>query len=241
MELIDRYKNEPFSKQGEELLIANIQQFVRVKALGGALFKYLVGEISLEDILSKFNKRVPLREELVSKILKAFKIEYDTLGNYREASARGDKGSEERTSGDIYGLWNKSGLSRRGSVLDDTHYSLPSILFFDAEGNVIDMDTISEATALEMVDGRVRDMMAYDYDKSVVAIAKDAKDARRATRAYYAEERRKRRGKNHAPRTNAAKIDELFADTDINSLPLEVQALIFIAEGRTAIAVEPIP
>lgn len=56
MELIDRYKNEPFSKQGEELLIANIQQFVRVKALGGALFKYLVGEISLEDILSKFKK-----------------------------------------------------------------------------------------------------------------------------------------------------------------------------------------
>lgn len=182
-----------------------------------------------------------MREELVSKILKAFKNEYDTRGNYREASARGDKGSEERASGDIYGLWNKSGLSRRGSVLDDTHYSLPSIPFYDEQGNVIDMSTISEATALEMIDGRVRDMMAYDYDKSVVAIAKGAKNARRATRRYYAEERRKLRGKNDAPRTNAAKIDEPFADADINSLPLEVQALIFIAGARTAIAVEPIP
>ena len=56
-ELIDRYKDEPFSKQGEELLIANIQQFVRVKTLDGALFKYLVGEISLEEILSKFKKK----------------------------------------------------------------------------------------------------------------------------------------------------------------------------------------
>ena len=34
---------------------------------------------------------------------------------------------------------------------------------------------------LEMIDGRVRSMIEYDYNKSVVAIAKDAKDARRAT------------------------------------------------------------
>ena len=86
-----------------------------------------------------------------------------------------------------------------------------------------------------MIDGRVRDMMAYNYDKSVIDIAKQAKSDRRTTRAYYAEERRKRRGGNEAPRTNAAKIDELFADTNINRLPLEVQALIFIAEGRAKI------
>ena len=121
---------------------------------------------------------------------------------------------------------------------EDIRYSLPSIPFYDEQGNVIDMNTISEEMALEMVDGRVRSMLEHDYNKRIVGIAKDAKDARNATRAYYAEERRKprkRRGKNDAPRTNAAKIDELFADTDINSLPLEVQALIFIAEGRAKI------
>lgn len=117
----------------------------------------------------------------------------------------------------------------------DTRYSLSDIPFFDAEGNAIDMSAISEAKAHEMIDGRVRDMMVYDYDKSVIDITNQAKKDRRATRAYYAEERRKRRGGNEAPRTNAAKTDKLFADTNINSLPLEVQALIFIAEGRAKI------
>ena len=44
----------------------------------------------------------------------------------RETTERGGNGSEERTSGDIYGLWNKSGLSRRGSVLDDTPTPSPT-------------------------------------------------------------------------------------------------------------------
>ena len=74
-----------------------------------------------------------------------------------------------------------------GTNEEVTSYSLSDIPFFDAEGNAIDMSAISEAKALEMIDGRVRDMMAYDYDKSVVDITNQAKKDRRATRAYYAE------------------------------------------------------
>ena len=137
------------------------------------------------------------------------------------------------------GATARAEAGRRGESADaqevETRYSLSDMPFFDEQGNAIDMSAISEAKSLEMIDGRVRDMMAYDYDKSVIDITNQAKKDRRATRAYYAEERRKRRGGNEVPRTNAAKIDELFADTNINSLPLEVQALIFIAEGRAKI------
>ena len=236
---LEGYENEDDATKGEELIAFAINTRLESR-YGTLLLEYFEGRASKDDIWKSYNLQLPLRLSLTGKILNYLKDEYDRKQNSGNAS--GDTGGNTATnrqkakrlrSGHFEE--NHRDEQRGNGSIADTSYSLPSIPFYDEQGNVIDMREISEAKVLEMVDGRVRSMIEHDYNNSVVAIAKDAKDARRATRAYYAEERRKRRGKKEAPRTNAAKIDELFADTDINSLPLEVQALIFIAEGRAKI------
>ena len=255
---------EVYKYKSAEATINEFISFLVEKLTIAKTYAIFAEEMNVDDYISELKDYIASDEEITHKdvLIKVLPLVKDNIELQREQygkertstiviprrATQALVSSPQEGSAQTYG--NKEGgnrpieagsrvqeIDRRGEGTDAqrVNYSLSDMPFYDEQGNVIDMSTISEAKALEMIDGRVRDMIAYDYDKSVVAIAKYAKDARRTTRAYYAEERRKRRGKNDAPRTNAAKIDELFADTDINSLPLEIQALIFIAEGRAKI------
>ena len=103
-----------------------------------------------------------------------------------EEGNRRDEASEMDMRNSRYDGWRKAderggGAESRGlhqEVRTKVNYSLSDIPFFDAEGNAIDMSAISEAKALEMIDGRVRDMMAYDYKSKLndfIASDKDIK------------------------------------------------------------------
>ena len=245
------YEKEDDATKGEELIAFAINTRLNRK-FGNLLLDYFEGNASEGDIWKSYNLQLPLRLSLTRKILNYLKDGYERKQNSGNAS--GDTGGNtatnrqkakrfrsgyfeenprngQRGSGAVASLYSSPEAAETPAI----RYSLSDIPFFDAEGNAIDMSAISEAKALEMVDSRVRTMLEDDYNKRVIAIAKEAKEARKATRAYYAEERRKRRGANAVPRTNYAKLQELFADTDISSLPLEVQALIRIASGDAKI------
>ena len=175
---LEGYENEDDATKGEELIAFAINTRLEPR-YGTLLLDYFEGRASKDDIWRSYNLQLPLRLSLTSKILNYLKDEYDRKQNSGNAS--GDTGGntapnrqKAKRFRSEYFEKNHRDEQRGNGPVTDTRYSLSDIPFFDAEGKAIDMSAISEAKALEMIDGRVRDMMAYDYDKSVVAIANQA-------------------------------------------------------------------
>ena len=202
--------NSPFEEDGEGIAYTDNYFYAYYRNINGEPVPYAsvyMNEYESQDVVNQVNKELGnvRKGERTKFYFDRVAIRVGALQSENNAN----NGSNQNAPRSVGNSGVVQGLLRKGRYYDnpslyvktsrtdgrgDVNYSLSDIPFFDAEGNAIDMSAISEAKALEMIDGRVRDMMAYDYNKSVIDIAKRANENRKTTRAYYAEERRKRRG-----------------------------------------------
>lgn len=203
---------------------------------------------------------IPLVEKNLETIKKQYNGERETNIILRRDTARqggSEKGdaSIEASSNDMWDALyadrpyriERRGGKETGRVYQEiqpeegiTSYSLstPEELFdgmpwFD-ELSAEEVARLNAGDSVAVMDERVRTMLEDERDIRISAIRKQAREDRKATKLYYAEERRKRL-KDNASRTRSAKIEAMLGDTPFETLPLEAQALILIAEGSVKI------
>lgn len=235
------YHSRSIAERGEEIIAYAIEG--RLKQ-GDVLLSCIEGKKDIKDVLDTYKINVPLRKQILKKVINTLKDGYE-----RKQNATGSKAGKAQSmgfGGNTAGQTGNTGsLRRRGYGAEVARYHLPDpdpsdvffdeIPIFDEQGNEVDITTLSSEEAKEILDGKVRQMLEAEYDHAVVAIRREAEEARQAVKEVYRAEKEKRRKGAKAARTNAARIDVIFGDTPFESLPYEVQALILIATGEAKI------
>ncbi len=171
---VSAVNNSPFEEDGEGIAYTDNYFYAYYRNINGEPVPYAsvyMNEALSQDIVKKVIKELNdvrtsgrVKERIDSALERIRDVQSQDNANDGYNSGASSRRRNERLGFDILrkgryfdnpSLYVKTPRTDRRR---DVNYSLSDIPFFDAEGNAIDMSAISEAKALEMIDGRVRDM-----------------------------------------------------------------------------------
>lgn len=160
-----------------------------------------------------------------------------------EHEGRYDARGERKAQG---GVLQKVGAQEDQSVTP-TRYSVRKDdmpFFYDEGGDVIIFDDLEDAPAeyISSAEGKPRiteetlsTFIKGRHSKANMRIREETDDLKKAMKARYLDEKRKRLDGIANARTNSGKVAVILGDTAVETLSLEDQALVMIAEGEVHI------
>ena len=138
---------ESAAERGEEYLVYTIQSRARYPRLGDLLAECIMGEKTAQDVVKTFKDSLPLRDEIVEKILNYFRDGYRKARGETDYSATAGRAKSKE---EVQGFYNRfrggysQGLRRDNSIGRD----LDDILF-----NIGDNAEIEESADIEVGEG----------------------------------------------------------------------------------------
>lgn len=248
------YLNDPKHEQGEETLAYAIGNRIKFSKDREKLLNAIEGKITAKELFGNKNISVPLRDSYIETIVNELHNEYESRkeGEYSTGADSTNRGEVDKV--DNQGLWRgyfgeeperRGGGERR--LLTPTRYSVRKDdmpFFYDEGGDVIIFDDLEDAPAeyISSAEGKPRiteetlsTFIKGRHSEANMRIREETDDLKKAMKARYLDEKRKRLDGIANARTNSGKVAVILGDTAVETLSLEDQALVMIAEGEVHI------